>query len=233
MNKWKIRTIPGVAERKLVPDRHVGTFAGEVLGRFYDRLVHLNTPYALMGYHQSPVPEVMNHVGALVKVMNKDRSMINLLILKLCRQMKDTREEQEEADANTIAIWWSECYAFHKKTGKFSDKLMWADKRRHTEPHVWYRIWILPITRYFGITGECVLSKPCGMTGCERNWKDVKLNCGGLRSKLSPQQNTKLATIQGPYHVSKSRLAKDDQASHVCCVCCVVFQREANSFCSF
>ena len=210
-----------VAHKKLVPDRYLETFAGEVLGSFYNRLVHLTTSYSLMGYHQSPVPEVMNHI-ALVKVKNKERSMINQLILKLCRQVKETKEEQDEADANTIAIWWSECYAFHRKTGVFSDKLMWADKRRFTEPHVWYRVWILPITKFFGLTGMKTLSKPCGMTGCERNWRDNKLNCSGLRAKLSPQQNSKLTTIQGSYQVSKARLAGDSQASAVL-LCAVLF----------
>ena len=59
------------------------------------------------------------------------------------------------------------------------------------------------------------------MTGCERNWRDVKLNCSGLRSKLSPRQNSKLATVQGAYQVAKARREKDGQVRE--CICILFF----------
>ena len=209
-----------VADKKEVPQRYIGTFAGEVLGKFYNRLVHLTTTYSLLGYHQSPVPEVMDHVSNSVKT-RKEVKMMNLLILKLCRQQMSTKADQDKHEAAIISVWWGEYYAFRNKTGDFSNPLMWADDRRFTEPHVWYRVWVLPYTRYFGRTGCFVLSKPTGMTGCERNWRDVKLNCSGLRSKLSPRQNSKLATVQGAYQVAKARREKDGQVRE--CICILFF----------
>ena len=139
--------------------------------------------------------------------------MVNMLILKLCKKQMRTEQEQNEHEADILAVWWAEHHGFQQKRGNFSNQRMWADKRRFTVPHLWCRDWVLPCTSYFGTTGCFVLSKPTGMTGAERNWRDVKLNCSGLRASLSPQQNSKVTTVQGAYQVAKARREQDSQVS--------------------
>jgi hypothetical protein len=199
-----------------VPYHLVGTFAGNLLTKWYGRMPWFLHDYAIAAYICSPVKVIQEHAKANLKVEHRDQ--VERLLRKLFVEIKSTNREQSIEDGRVINTFWKEHALFWDRLGPhFAKAWIYEDPDLHDKPHIWHKTNSVPYTTIFGLLACRVCSKIVGIGSAERAWGAVKKLKDNQRSHLGAESVMKQSTLYGAYCSQKAQEKKKDTGGTITC----------------
>jgi hypothetical protein len=199
-----------------VPPHLVGSFAGNLLRRWYDRMPWFLHDYAIAAYICSPVKVIQEHVKANLKW--EHRYQVERLLRKLFVETKATAAEQSIEDGRVMNTFWKEYAKFSDRQGPHFDKAwIYEDQDIHDQPHLWHKTNSVPYTTIFGLLACRVCSKIVGIGSAERAWGSVKKLKDNQRSHLGAESVMKQATLYGAYCSKRAQEKKKETGGPITC----------------